>query len=97
MADQPKWNRPYPKEWIEKIPARVFACLIRGELRVHLFPDLGIAGDAYRDVPTEVIPPDLRLPNTLLWVKLSDDLMTIERAWRRDPDDDSPWLNVSKS
>jgi hypothetical protein len=90
MADQPSPRRNYPKEWLGPIPARVFACLIRGELRILLFPDLGIAGDAYRDVPIENIPPDLRLPNTLLWVQLKDDLSTFERVWPRDPHDNSP-------
>jgi hypothetical protein len=74
----------YPREWLDRVPAVVFACLLPGELRIILFPGLGIAnGGAPRDVPTDVIPPDLRMPNTPLWVQLDDDLDVVS-AWRRE-------------
>jgi len=34
-------------------------------------------------IPIELIPPELRMPNTRLWLKL-DDQMNILRVWRRD-------------
>ncbi len=74
----------YPYEWLERIPAVVFACLIPGELRIVLFPGVGLAdGGAPRDVPLEQVPFELRLPNTPLWVQLNRD-MHIVRIWRRE-------------
>ena len=55
--------------WRERIPARVFACLLPGELRLTLNPGAGMAdGGTPIDVPIDSIPPDLRMPNTDLWV-----------------------------
>jgi hypothetical protein len=55
-----------------------------GELRIVLHPGAGLAdGGAPRDVPTSEIPCDLRMPNTLLWVQLDDD-MSIVRVWWRE-------------
>jgi hypothetical protein len=74
----------YPREWLERVPAVVFACLIPRELRITLHPGAGLAdGGAPHDVPIEIVPPELRLPNTPLWVQL-DDAMNVVRAWRRD-------------
>jgi hypothetical protein len=62
----------------------VFACLLPRELRIILCPGVGLAdGGAPRDVPLELVPLDLRLPNTPLWVQLDDD-MNIIRVWRRE-------------
>lgn len=58
-----------------RVPAEVFACLRNGELRIILFPGVGIAdGGAPRDVPIDLIPMALRLPNTKLWVQLNQSL-----------------------
>jgi hypothetical protein len=79
----PAANR-YPREWLERVPAIVFACLIPGELRIILHPDFGLAhGGAPRDVPMNHIPFELRMPNAPLWVQLDDDL-NIVRVWRRE-------------
>lgn len=78
------WTRPYPREWIEKVPAEVFACLLPGELRIIVDPGRGqLDGGAPWNVPVDVIPFDLRMPNTRLWLELDDDLNVV-RAWRRD-------------
>ena len=74
----------YPREWLDRIPAIVFACLRPGELRILLYPGLGLAdGGAPRDVPAGLIPPDLRMPNTPLWAQLDGDLKIV-RVWRRE-------------
>lgn len=74
----------YPREWLERVPAVVFACLIPGELRIILAPGVGLAnGGAPRDVPMNTIPFELRMPNTPLWVQL-DDEMNIVQVWRRE-------------
>jgi hypothetical protein len=74
----------YPREWLERVPAEVFACLIPGEIRIMLFPGNGhVHGGAPRDVPIEQIPFDLRIPNTPIWLKF-DEEWNIVRVWRRD-------------
>jgi hypothetical protein len=56
-----------------RIPGEVFACLRTGELRITLSSGSGMAeGGAPRDVPIELVPTELRLPNTKLWVQLND-------------------------
>jgi hypothetical protein len=74
----------FPKEWLDCVPAQVFACLTPGELRIIVQPGNGfVDGGAPSDVPVEIIPPELRIPNTPLWLQL-DDEMRILRAWRRE-------------
>jgi hypothetical protein len=74
----------YPGEWLERVPAVVFACLLPGELRIIVHPGVGLAdGGAPRDVPVDLIPRELRVPNTPLWLKL-DEQMNIVQVWRRD-------------
>lgn len=75
--------RRYPHEWLDQVPAVVFACLRPGELRILLHPSVGLAdGGAPHDVPAALVSPDLWLPNTPLWVQLSNDLRVV-RVWRR--------------
>lgn len=75
--------RKYPREWLERVPAVVFGCLLSGELRIILHPGVGLAGGgAEQNVPVDLIPMELRMPNTLLWVELNDS-MDIVRVWSR--------------
>ena len=68
---------------LERLPAQVFACLRPGELRITILPGLGSTdGDQLRDVPIEVVPLELRLPNTPLWIHLNEEL-NVARVWRR--------------
>ena len=76
--------RKYPREWLDRVPAEVFACLIPGELRIIVMP---ANGGAPWNVPIDLIPIELRLPNTPLWLQLDDD-MKIVRVWRRECDED---------
>lgn len=62
----------------EKIPAVVFARLLDSEIRIVLYP--GYCGT--RDIPLDLVPPALRVPNTRIWVRL-DDQMAVVRVWRR--------------
>lgn len=74
----------YPREWLERVPAVVFACLLPGELRIVVQPGVGLAdGGIAWNVPVELIPRELRMPNTPLWLKL-DEQMNILQVWRRD-------------
>jgi hypothetical protein len=74
----------YPREWLERVPAVVFASLLPGEIRIIFHPGDGHAhGGAPRDVPSEQIPAGLRMPNTPLWIHF-DDEWHILRVWRRD-------------
>jgi hypothetical protein len=74
----------YPREWLDRVPAVVFACLTAGEIRIVLHPGVGLAdGGAPRDVPTGVIPPDLRMPNTPLWVQLDDGMNVLRVCGRQ--------------
>ena len=78
-------SRKYPREWLDQVPAEVFACLLPGELRIVLLPGVGMAnGGAPHDVPAALVPPELWVPNTPLWVQL-DDGFNIVRVWRREP------------
>ena len=80
MLDQSK----YPREWLEQVPAVVFARLSNTEIRILLHPGNGLAeGGAPRDIPIDQVPADLRMPNTLLWVQL-DHKMQVARVWKRD-------------
>lgn len=77
-------SRRYPREWLDQVPAVVFACLRPGELRIVLHPGVGLAGGgAPHDVPAALVPPELWLPNTPLWVQLDDDLRVV-CVWRRE-------------
>ena len=68
----------------ECVPAVVFACLLPGELRIIVRPGAGLAdGGVPWNVPVELIPPELRMPNTPLWLEL-DERMNIRQVWRRD-------------
>lgn len=79
--------RETPREWRQRVRSVVFGCLVPGELRVILHPGAGLAdGGVPRDVPTEAIPADLRMPNTPLWIDFDDD-WTVLRAWRRRDDE----------
>jgi hypothetical protein len=60
--------------------AEVFACLIPGEIRIVLLP--GRWHGETRDLPVSIVPFELRLPNTPLWVEV-DDNGNIVRVWRR--------------
>jgi len=65
----------------EKVPAIVFGHLLPGELRVILAPGHGMGG-ATRDIPLELVPTPLRLPNTRIWVRLNEEFEVV-RVWRR--------------
>jgi len=74
----------YPREWLDRVSAVVFGCLLRGELRINVYPNLGLAdGAAPWDVSVNDIPFELRLPNTRLWLQL-DENFKIMRAWLRE-------------
>jgi len=77
----------YPREWLERVPAVVFASLRPGEIRIIIHPGDGMAdGGRERDVPFEQIPAELRMPNTPLWIHF-DDQWNILRVWRREEDE----------
>ncbi|MFO0813628.1 MAG: hypothetical protein U0796_10445 [Gemmatales bacterium] len=72
------------QKWVNQLPAEVFACLVPGELRIILHPGAGMAnGGVPLDVPMGLIPPELWVPNTLLWVQL-DDSFKLVRVWKRE-------------
>jgi hypothetical protein len=77
-------GQKYPSEWLDRVPAMVFASLAPGTLRIVLFPGSGMAqGGASRDIAAEIVARELRLPNTPLWAKLDEKLDVLE-VWRRD-------------
>jgi len=72
-----------PHSLLEGVPAVVLGCLIQGVVRVILLPGAGLAdGGAPADIPAQAIPPDLRMPNTTLWIRFDDDWEVV-RVWRR--------------
>ena len=68
----------------KRVPAIVFASLRKDELRITMYPGTGHADYGGPDVPMELIPPDLRMPNTPLWIEF-DEGWKIRRVSRRDP------------
>jgi hypothetical protein len=79
-----KTKTGYLKEWLDRVPAVVFGCLVPGELRIILLPGLGhVNGGAPLDVSVDLIPMELRMPNKPLWLRL-DDEMNILRVWHRE-------------
>ena len=77
-------KQPDPREWLEKVPAVIFASLVRGEFRLLLHPGSGLAdGGAEYNVPSEKIPPNLRRANSKVWVKL-DESMNVAQVWSRE-------------
>jgi hypothetical protein len=82
-------SRQYPREWLDQIPAVVFACLRAGELRLLLCPGAGLAdGGSPMDVSVNLVPIDLRMPNTRLWVQF-DENWNVLRVWRREDVDNA--------
>jgi hypothetical protein len=78
-------NAKDSQKWHEKVPAEVFGCLIPGELRIVVVPGNGLAnGGAPWDVPIEIVPAELRMPNTHLWVCFNDEMKKIIQVWRRE-------------
>ena len=74
----------YPREWLERVPAVVIACLLPGEMRILVAPDVGMLdGGAPYDVSIAQIPLELRMPNTPLWIHFDED-WNVLRVWRRD-------------
>jgi len=54
-------------------------------MRIILLPGVGLAnGGAPRDIPMDLIPFDLRVPNARLWVQLHEHMREVFRVWRRD-------------
>lgn len=53
------------------VPAAVVGCLPTGELRLSLWPSRNADKPGFpRDVPVDLIPPDLRMPNSTLWLDM---------------------------
>jgi hypothetical protein len=83
---EPVTSLPFPDEWLERVPAAVFACLIPGELQIIIHPGNGhLDGGVSRSIPADRVPPHLRLPNTRLWIRL-DRQMNILDVWQREED-----------
>jgi hypothetical protein len=77
-------NPRFHSEWFQQVPAVVFGCLLPSELRITLCPGHGMAdGGAPCDVPMDIVPIELRIPNTPLWVQF-DDNQSVVRIWRRE-------------
>jgi len=73
------WADPY-----QQVPGIVFGCLRAGELRLTVLPGVGLAyGGAPYDVPVQLVPAELRMPNTTVWVQF-DQAMKIVRVWSRE-------------
>ncbi len=73
---------PHPSD--NPLRGRIFACLRAGEISIHVLPGVGLAdGGRLFDAPLDVVPFDLRMPNTDVWVQF-DRSMRITRVWHRD-------------
>jgi|SRR5580704_7277435 hypothetical protein len=67
------------------VPATVVGCLLAGELRLLLWPSRTADKPGFpRDVPIDLVPPDLRMPNSTLWLDM-DSHGTILRVRQRLP------------
>jgi hypothetical protein len=70
-------NSPYAK-----VPAVVFGCLHPGEIRLLLCP--GGMESSWREVTVNVVPHDLRMPNSKVWIELDESADRVLSVWRRD-------------
>jgi hypothetical protein len=72
----------------DKVAAIVFGCLRAGELQLIVLPGVGHAnGGIPFTVPVEVVPFELRMPNTQLWIKVernSIGCLDIVHVWKRE-------------
>lgn len=65
----------------QEIPARVIAVLTQSTNQVLLFPGAGLAdGGIPTEIPLDLVPPDLRLPNTMVTVTMESGIITEVRA-----------------
>lgn len=84
MAPLP--DRIIPGTPRQSLPAVVFAHLLPGELRIVVHPAEG-QGGAEWDISIDLVPPDLRVPNTLVWVEV-DPEFKVCRVTKRAQDED---------
>lgn len=74
----------------DQVAATVFGCLRIGELQLTVFPGVGLAnGGIPFAVPIEVVPFELRMPNTRLWIKIERSgigCLDIVHVWKRECD-----------
>lgn len=71
---------------VVRTPAKVLACLGSRQIRIILFPGLGLAdGGIPIDVPLDQIPFDLRTPNSLLWLEFEQDRNVVAAVRREAP------------
>ena len=60
-----------------EIPARVIAVLTRSTIQLLLCPGAGLAdGGIPTEVPLDIVPPELRLPNTMMIVTMENGRIT---------------------
>ncbi len=65
-------------------PAVVLAFLRPRELRIVLCPGVGLADFGIPcDIPIDVVPSELRIPNTRLWVRFDENHECVE-VWQRE-------------
>ncbi|WP_165252511.1 hypothetical protein [Paludisphaera soli] len=75
---------PRPDERRPPLPAVVIACLAPGQVRIVALPGVGLVdGGIEADIPAHSVPPELRMPNSRLWVQF-DEAGTVDRVWFRD-------------
>jgi hypothetical protein len=76
-----------PLETIQSAPAVVFARLTDDTIRIIIFPGFEMAdGGIPYEVPIEVVPPELRMPNTKLEVVLERETKRVVAVKRQDPE-----------
>jgi len=77
--------------YCDKVAAAVLGSLNNGKLSLIVRPIAEIKTDRDHDwtieVPLEMVPFDLRFPNTLLWIDYDDMESRLKRVWRRNPDE----------
>ena len=86
--EDPQSNAGY-RDPGHRVHGKVFACLINGEFRIWICPDVGHAEGAYRDVPADSIPFSCRRPNALLWVTFSPRFAEVLKIEAREADDNT--------
>jgi len=71
-------------EAFEPLRAEVCGPIGNSEMRILLLPGVGqVDGGVPCDIPMEIVPLELRVPNTSLWVEL-DEQLEVTRVWRRE-------------
>jgi hypothetical protein len=68
-----------------RVRAVVLGCVIPGELRIVLEPGVGhVDGGVHSNIATQIVPVELRMPNSCLWIDFDAERRAVRVLKRRE-------------